>query len=461
MRIFIAGGGQVAAFIARRLIREANELTILEHDEGRCRYLDAHLDAKIVHGNAASIADWRKAGITKAEMVIAVTQSDELNLLAALIVQAQAPAAFKAVRLRTHEFSIWRQMLEAQGVKIDRVIHPESDIVARILRVLAIPGVSDIRDFAGGAVKLFGMNVEPSSWLAGKTLAELDRAGPPRNAIVGIIFRGYQVIIPHGGEVLQAGDHIYTVTTRGDLDDFLRFMGIEKQESLKRVFIVGGGEIGIAVAEVLEREGVSIKLFEDDGRQCEHASSVLKKTIVIHGDGTDQETLLQENVEGVDAFMALTKDDDANIIVSLLARRLGAKKLVALVNRLDYLPLAQRLGINTTVSLRLKAMDAILEFVRKGGVLSVRTFREQEAEAIELIAPKTSRYIGLPLRDVPFPRGVIVGAIARPDGEVLVPRGDAIIEAGDRVVFLSLDRCVPELESAFLSGANKALWGRR
>jgi trk system potassium uptake protein TrkA len=367
----------------------------------------------------------------------------------------------KAVRLRTHEFSIWRQMLEAQGVKIDRVIHPESDIVARILRVLAIPGVSDIRDFAGGAVKLFGMNVEPSSWLAGKTLAELDRAGPPRNAIVGIIFRGYQVIIPHGGEVLQAGDHIYTVTTRGDLDDFLRFMGIEKQESLKRVFIVGGGEIGIAVAEVLEREGVSIKLFEDDGRQCEHASSVLKKTIVIHGDGTDQETLLQENVEGVDAFMALTKDDDANIIVSLLARRLGAKKLVALVNRLDYLPLAQRLGINTTVSLRLKAMDAILEFVRKGGVLSVRTFREQEAEAIELIAPKTSRYIGLPLRDVPFPRGVIVGAIARPDGEVLVPRGDAIIEAGDRVVFLSLDRCVPELESAFLSGANKALWGRR
>lgn len=261
--------------------------------------------------------------------------------------------------------------------------------------------------------------------------------------------------------MLQAGDHIYTVTTRSDLDDLLRFMGIEKQESLRRVFIVGGGEIGIAVAEALEREGVSIKLFEKDERHCEHASSVLKKTIVIHGDGTDQETLLQENVEGVDAFVALTKDDDANIIVSLLARRLGAKKLVALVNRLDYLPLAQRLGINTTVSLRLKAMDAILEFVRKGGVLSVRTFREEEAEAIEIIAPKTSRYIGLALRDVAFPRGVIVGAIARPDGEVMVPRGDAVIEAGDRVVFLSLDRCVSELESAFLSAANKALWVRR
>jgi trk system potassium uptake protein TrkA len=135
--------------------------------------------------------------------------------------------------------------------------------------------------------------------------------------------------------------------------------------------------------------------------------------------------------------------------------------LVALVNRLDYLPLVQRLGINTTVSLRLKAMDAILEFVRKGGVLSVRTLREEEAEAIELIAPKTSRYIGLPLREVPFPRGVIVGAIARPSGEVIVPRGEAIIEAGDRVVFLSLDRCVTELESAFLSGATKALWARR
>ncbi len=461
MRIFVAGGGQVAAFIAKRLIREANELTILEHDEQRCRHLEAHLDARIMHGSAANIAAWRKAGITKAEMVIAVTQSDEVNLLASVIVHAEAPAAFKAVRLRTHEFALWRQMLERQGVKIDRVIHPESDIVARILRVLPIPGVSDIRDFAGGEVKLFGMNVEPSSWIAGKTLAELDRAGPPRNAIVGIIFRGYQVIIPHGDEVLQAGDHIYTVTTRSDLDDFLGFMGIEKQESLRRVFIIGGGEIGIAVAEALEREGVSIKLFEEDGRQCEHASSVLKRTIVIHGDGTDQETLLRENVEGVDAFVALTKDDDANLIVSLLARRLGARKLVALVNRLDYLPLAQRLGINTTVSPRLKAMDAILEFVRKGGVLSVRTFREGEAEAIELIAPETSRYIGVPLREVPFPRGVVVGALARPNGEVIVPRGNAIIEAGDRVVFLSLDHCLPELESAFLSGSNRAPWVRR
>ena len=218
MKIFIAGGGQIAAFLAKRLIREGNELVILEQDEGRCRYLEAHLDAKVIHGSAACIATWHQAEITKAEMFIALTQADELNLLACLIAHTEAPSAVKAIRLRTPEFKAWRQMLEDRGVKIDRVIHPETDIVARILRVLPVPGVSDIRDFAGGAVKLIGMNVEPHNWIAGKTVLDLDRAGPPKNSMVAMIFRGQEVLIPHGAQVLQPGDHIYMVTTRDQLD---------------------------------------------------------------------------------------------------------------------------------------------------------------------------------------------------------------------------------------------------
>jgi len=451
MRIFVAGGGQSAEFIARRLIREGHELVILEADAERCMFLETHLDARIVQGDTGSFAAWRRAGIAAAEMVIAATDSDVTNVQTCLIADAEAPDAIKAVRLRTREFKDWEKMLTARGVRIDRIIHPESDIVGRIYNVLAVPGVSDIRDFAGGEVKVFGMNVEHDSWLAGKSLSDLVRAGPPHNTMVAMIFRGKEFIIPHGDEILRPWDHIYVVTTRQNFDATLRFMGLEQQPAVQRAFIVGGGETGIAVAELLETQGVAVKLFEENAAQCEYAAGILRKSVVIHADGSDQETLLQENVEGVDAFLALTNDDDTNLIVSLLARQLGARKVVALVNRVHNLILAQRLGINATVSRRVKAVDAILELVRKGGVLSVRTFREEEAEAIELIAHASSKYVGQALSDLNFPRGAIVGAIVRPYGEVIIPRGTAVIAAGDRVVFFAAEDCVAQLESGFLA----------
>jgi trk/ktr system potassium uptake protein len=456
MRIFVAGGGQSAEFIARRLIREGNELVILEVDRARCSYLESHLDARVVQGNAGSLSSWRRAGIGAAELVIAATDSDETNVLSCMIADAEAPNAIKAVRLRTREFRDWEAMLKGRGVRIDRVIHPESDIVGRIYNVLAVPGVSDIRDFAGGEVKVFGMNVEQDSWLAGKCLSDLVRAGPPQNTMVAMIFRGKEFIIPHGDEILRPWDHIYVATTRQNFDETLRFMGIEKQAAVHRAFIVGGGEGAIAIAELLEEQGVAVKLFEQEAAQCEYVAGILKKSVVIHADGSNQETLLQENVEGVDAFLALTDDDETNLIVSLLARQLGARKVVALVNRVHNLILAQRLGINATVSRRVKTVDAILELVRKGGVLSVRTFREEEAEAIELIAHASSIYVGRALRDLNFPRGAIVGAIVRPYGEVIIPRGNAVIAAGDRVVFFAAENCVAQLESGFLSPSDEA-----
>ena len=450
MRILIAGGGQVAALIARRLIREHNEIVIVEQDEERCAQLSELLDAKVVRGNAASIETLRKAGLGDSEMLIAITNSDEINLLTCLIAQAESNVKVKVARMRTHEVDDWRRIAAVNGLKIDLIIHPETRISERIMRVVRMPGVSDILDFAGGAVKLFGMNVEPDSWFNGKTLEELDRANPPKDSLIAMVFRGQQVIIPHGAEVLRAGDHIYVVATQENLGDVLRFMGLQEQKTLSRVFIVGGKQIGISVAEALEKQGVQVKLFERDARRCEKISGILSKTVVIHADGTDQTSLEEESIEGVDAFLALTNDDEDNIIASLLARKLGAKKVIALINRLNYLPMVQRLGINTSVSQRLATVDRILQFVRKGRVLSVTTFREEEAEAIELIAAAGSRYVGKKLRDIRFPRGAIVGAIARANGEVLVPRGDASIEAGDRVIFFTLEHVVPELESAFL-----------
>jgi trk system potassium uptake protein TrkA len=459
MRILIAGGGQSAALIAARLIGEGNEVVIVDNNALRCAQLEEQLDAKIVFGSAASVRTLRRAGLSEADMLIAVTDSDEINLLACLIAQADSKVKVKVARVRTHEFEAWKQVVERAGLNIDLMIHPETDVINRIMRVVRAPGVSDIVDFAEGRVKLFGMNVERDSWFAGKTVIELDAAGPPQNSLIALIFRGQQVIIPHGAQLLLPGDHIYICTTAENLDPVMDFMGIERSEKLSRVFIVGGKQVGIGIAVELEAQGVSVKLIERDLARCNKIAEIVNRTVVVHGDGTDQATLEDENIEGVDAFLALTNHDEDNIIASLLARRLGATKVVALINRMSYLAMVQRLGINTSVSMRVATVDAVLQFVRKGAVLSVTTFRQEEAEAIELIAGAESRYVGRQLRDMKFPRGAIVGAIARPDGEVLVPRGDATIEAGDRVIFFALESVVPELESVFI--AAKRRWRRR
>jgi trk system potassium uptake protein TrkA len=455
MRILIAGGGQSAALIASRLIREGNEITIVEKDAARCAHLDATLDAKVVRGSAASIRTLRKAGLETVQMLIAVTDSDEINVLACVIAKTYTNVKVKVARVRSHEFADWRRVADENELGIDLIIHPESDVMERIMRVVNVPGVSDIIDFADGEVKLFGMNVERTSWFAGKTLEELDAAGPPANSLVALIFRGQQVIIPHGAQVVLPGDHVYVCTTKPNLEAVLEFMGVGRRGKLQRVFIVGGKQIGISLAQELERQGVQVKLIEKDPDRCELIAGLVKRTIVVRGDGTDQATLEEENVEGVDAFLALTPHDEDNIIASLLARRLGVGKVVALINRLSYLSMVQRLGVNTSVSMRLSTVDAVLQFVRKGGVLSVTTFREEEAEAIELIASAGSRYVGKRLRDIALPRGAIVGAIARTTGEVVVPRGDATIEPGDRVIFFALESVVPELESAFLDNKKR------
>jgi trk system potassium uptake protein TrkA len=417
--------------------------------------LEEIVDAKVVRGNAASIRTLHEAGLPDAEMLIALTSEDQVNILVCLIAQVESGVKVKVARLRTHEVDHWRKICQEAGLHIDLIIHPETEIAERILRVVRVPGVSDIIDFAEGRVKLFGMNIDNNSWTAGETVEDLDRAGPPKNSLIAFIFRGQQVIIPHGAEVLRPGDHVYIVTTVQELEDVYRFMGLRSQESLDRVFILGGKQVGILAAEKLEQQGVSVKLFERDGERCEKISQLLKKTMVLHADGTEEATLMEENIEGVSAFLALTSHDEDNLIASLLARKLGAKKVVALINRLNYLPMAQRLGINTTVSPRLAAVDRILQFVRKGRVISVTTFREEEAEAIELIAAAGSKYVGKNLKEVRFPRGAIVGAIARPNGEVIVPRGQVTIEAGDRVIFFTLENTVPLLESAFLHEPKK------
>ena len=455
MRILILGGGAVGASVARRLIREKNEIVIVEGSEEQCVQLEETLDAKIVQGSASSIRTLQRAGLSDADMLIAVTNSDEANLLGCLIAQAHSNVKIKVARLRTHEVDLWRSVCGGQLLGIDLVIHPDRETADRIQRVVGLPGISDIQEFAEGRVSLVGMNIAPGSWLVGKSMEELKNSGPPPNSLVAMIFRGHQVIIPRGDDHLRAGDHVYIVATTDQVSETFKFMGVEQAKRVKRAFIVGGKQIGIEVALELEEKGIQVKLFERDLSRCKRISELVEDTVVVHADGTDQRTLVEENIEGIDAYLALTGDDEGNIISSLLSKRLGARKAIALVNRLDFLPMAQLLGINSIFSSRLVIVDRILQFVRKGHILSVTTFRQEEAEAIELVADAGAKFIGKKLKDLHLPRGAIVGAISRPSGEVMVPRGDSVIEAGDRVLLFCLERLVPELESAFISGSGR------
>lgn len=450
MRVLILGGGEVALLVARRLVREKNEVVIVEKDELRCQHLEEVLDAKIVQGNATSIKTLEAAGVESARMLIAATNRDDVNILGCLIAKEYPSVQIKLARLRTHEVDRWRSLCE-DYLDVDLIIHPDREAARRLLRVVSHPGVADLRGFADGRIQLIGMTIAEGSWVVGKSMRDLDEASPP-NSLMVMIFRGHRVIIPRGPDRLRVGDFVYIIVPTGEKNECLRFMGLPGQQKLQRVFILGGKQIGIEVAQRLEKRGVQVKLFERDLERCEKIATLVKKAVVVHADGTDQRVLTEENIEGIDAYLALSGHDEDNIIASLLSKRMGAGKAIALINRSDLLPMTQLLGIDSSLSTRLVAVDRILQFVRKGQVLSVKTFRDEEAEAIELVASKDSKYVGKALRHVHLPKGAIVGAIAHPDGHVTVPRGDAVIRPGDRVIFFCLESLVTDLESAFIAG---------
>lgn len=451
MRIFFAGGGHCTEYIARRLTREGHDLVLVEQDEARCAHLSEKVDARIIHGKVNSIADWKRAGLVEADMFMACTQNDETNVLACMIANDIAPDALKAIRLRTPEFEQFKQTFDRVGLRVDRIIHPETDMVNRILRVITVPGVSDIRTFADGRISLFSMNLEDNSPLAGMQVGEFPQHVGAGVALIAVVFRGTESIIPDSQDKLASGDHVYIVTVTEQLEHTLAYIGIQRRPHIRQVYITGGGEVGLELARALEQTKASVKLFEIDAKRCDYLASELAHTVVINADGTSQETLLEEKIEGIDAFISLTGDEDDNLIACLLARRMNVDKVVPRVTSINYLELAQRLGINTTVNPRIKAADALLEFIRKGGVLSVRTLGEEKVEAIELEVPHDSGYIDKPLGQLDLPAGSKVGAIARPGGEVLIPNGDTKIHAGDHIVIFTQEGAIRKLERQTLA----------
>ena len=442
MSILVIGGGEIGQFIADKLIQEKKEVVIIEKDERVLHEIEESLDAKFVSGNGAAPQVLREAGLKNAEMVIAVTDSDEVNLLATILAGMEAPQAVRIARIRSREFDIEETKFQEE-FRINLVINPDREAARAILKVLQIPGATDILDFFDGRVRLVGANVRRTSPVINKPLKELTKLREERNFLIAGIFRSGQLLIPTGESKIMPGDNVYFMASAKRAQEGMRLLG-HKGEKAGNIMIHGGGFIGMNLAQSLEKKGINVKVIEPDPKICSVLSRNLSKAVILNAAGTDQDVLEEENVSQMDAFVAVTKDDEDNILSSLLAKRMGCPMAITLSHKSAYPPLISTIGIDVVINPRALTNNAILHFIRKGKVLHVSSLRE-DAEIIEAEALETSDLVGRPIRHLKLPAGSLVLSIKR--GENLIaPWGDTVIEPKDRVLLLARRDAIPKIE---------------
>ncbi|MFC1821508.1 Trk system potassium transporter TrkA [Thermodesulfobacteriota bacterium] len=442
MKIIIVGAGEVGFHIAQRLSGENQDVVIIDKEPEKIKRITDNLDVQALLGVGTSPEMLKGAGIREAEMLVAATDSDEVNLIACLLARHLNPHILKAARIRNPEYLEEKELFSQELLGIDHIINPESVMVGTIRNVMMVPGASDVIDFEEGRVKLIGITIKPDAPFAGQQLQSLK--GLESKLLVGAVVRGKDVFIPHGQDVIQANDLIYVVVTAEALDHLFSLFDIE-DEALRRVIIVGAGETGTALAQALEKTKINTRIIDRDSDKCNRLAESLERVTVIHGDGTDRALLQEENINNADFMVAITGDEESNILISLLAKGLGAKRCITRVNKLSYISIVSDIGIDTVVSSRLSAVRAILQYIRRGKIISVTPLKGEHAEVIEAEALETSEIVNKPLSKVKFPKGSLVGAIVR-GKEIIIPRGDDVINPKDRLIIFSLEKVVPKLE---------------
>ena len=442
MSILIIGGGELGATLCARLSVEGKSVVVVEANEERGRALNDSVDVQVVHGNGASPRVLREAGLDDAEMLIAVTNSDEVNLIACLVAAQEAVIPTKIARVRDPDLAAAVPGIFGEG-GLDLSINPEEEAAHSVLKTLKAPGAVGVFEFAAGQVQVVAFSVEAPCDAIGVVLMDLKpKLGIECNIVA--ISRDETLLIPGGRTRIQEGDQIYAAGRPDALARLSELLG-KTSEPARRIVISGGGNTTLYLARLLEaEEDVSSKIIEQDGERCKFLVENLRRSVILHGQGTDPDLLGEENISNADAFLALTGDDEDNVLSALLAKRAGAAKVLALVTKPSYAPLVKAIGIDTIVSPNRAAVSAILQFIRRGKVLSVTTVGEEAAEALEIVALETSELVGRPLRDAGF-KDAVVGAIVRGD-EVIIPSGDDQIEAGDRVVIFALRSAIAGLE---------------
>ncbi len=454
MKIIILGAGQVGGSVADNLASEANDITVVDINPRILQDLQDRLDIRTVAGNATYPAVLRRAGAEDADMILAVTNSDEANMIACQVAARLFQTPMKIARVRAHEYLSCPELFGEGGIPIDVLISPEQLVTRYIQRLIEHPGALQVLDFAGGKVRLVGVRAYYGGPLVGNELAALHQHMPGIRAQVAAIFRRGQPILPTGRTVIEAGDEVFFIAARKNIRAVMSELR-RLEKPVKRIIIAGGGHIGKRLAQELESR-FQVKVIERDAQRAREISEELNRTIVLLGDAADENLLLEENIENTDVFCGLTNDDEANILSCMLAKRKGARMVIALINRTAYVDLVQGSeDIDIAVSPQQATIGSLLAHIRRGDVVNVHSLRRGAAEAIEAVAHgdrSSSRVVGRRIDEIPLPAGATIGAVVRGD-EVLIGDGGTVIEPDDHVILFLVDkRKVGEVERLFQVG---------
>ncbi|MEM6641943.1 MAG: Trk system potassium transporter TrkA [Bacteroidota bacterium] len=445
MRIVIAGAGDMGFHLAKLLVAEEQDIVIIDSDASVLEYVSQHLDVSTVKGSSTSPRILKEANITKADLLIAVTSIQEVNITTCTL--GKNLGAKKTIaRISNTELLHAREELKLASIGIDEIISPASLAAREIKRLLKQTALTDTFEFEKGTLSMIGITVDKKSELYDKTLTETAYLNPDHNFTTVAILRNNETIIPYGENRFEEGDHAYFIAQPDGVERVTALAGKESIE-IKNVMILGASKVGVNTAKTLSKK-YNIKLVEADKAKCLELVDELPDTMIINGDGRDITLLKEESIERMDAFVALTENSETNIMASLLAKKTGVKKTIALVENVDYIHLSQSIGIDTLINKKLIAANFIFRYIRKGEIIDITSIHGVEAEILEFELGENSQVLHKELKDLNFPKTAIVGGVIR-DGRGIAVRGNFEFQSKDRVVVLSKMECIRKVENFF------------
>ena len=447
MKILILGAGQTGGSLAEHLAQEAFDITLVDHEEQRLKELKDRLDIQTVHGHASRPDTLLAAGADDMDMLVAVTNSDEVNMVACQVCYSLFQTPMKIARIRTNEYVTGPdggdadiEFFSRDHMPIDVLINPERVVMEQVKELLEHPGALQVLDFANGRVQLVAVRAVQGGPLVGKALRALRAHVPNVHTKVVAIFRQGRPIIPEDETVVEVDDEVFFIAPEKNINTVLSALR-HAERPHRRVMIAGSGHIGLLLARAID-DDFRVKVVEFDPAQAERASVRLNNAVVILGDATDRDLLIGENVDDVDVFCSVTNDDEVNIMSALLAKRLGARRVMALITKPAYVDLVEGSDIDIAISPQLATTSSILSHVRHADVARVHSLRRGAAEAIEAVVngdARNSKVADRRLDEIALPAGVTVGAVVRGE-EVLVARGDIVVRAGDHMILFVVDK---------------------
>jgi trk system potassium uptake protein TrkA len=456
VKIIILGAGQVGRTAAYHLSREeANDVTVIDQNEEILRDLQDRLDIRTVNGNASSPRILEAAGIAGTDVLVALTNSDEVNMLACQVAWTLYRTPKKIARVRSADYTENDKLFGENGVAVDVWISPEQLVTEYVARLIRYPGALQVLDFADGRVRLVGIRALQGGPLVGQALSTLRKHIPSADARVAAIYRAGKSVKPEGTTVIEDGDEVFFLAARDDIRIVMKEMRREEAPA-RRVVIAGGGNIGLRLASELEGKN-QVKLIERDVKRARRVSEQLKSTTVLHGDAADEELLLEENIDSADIFAALTNSEEANILSAMLAKRLGAHKVMALINKPSYAELIESGSIDVAISPQTVTIGSLLAHVRRGDVVRVHSLRRGAAEALEVVVhgdADSSKVIGRRIEDISLPEGTTLGAVVRGE-DVIIAHHDTTVQPDDHLIlFLTDRRHIEAVEKLFQGSAS-------